>query len=138
MQAGEQLDTSLGRASYQYLVLVEPGRETGRTWALGSRERVVGSLERVSFLGLTGRRASNHVSTEMCNRVTSNCRRPRGNSTVWPLTEYTEQREGLHQRCRGGKRLEGATRAVPGKEELGSEPGCANAGPEMQRGLGLG
>ena len=63
---------------------------------------------------------------------------PRGNSTVWPLTEYTEQREGLHQRCRGGKRLEGATRAVPGKEELGSEPGCANAGPEMQRGLGLG
>ena len=57
VQAGEQLDTSLGRASYQYLVLVEPGRETGRTWALGSRERVVGSLERVSFLGLTGRRA---------------------------------------------------------------------------------
>ena len=54
---GEQLDTSLGRASYQYLVLVEPGRETGRTWALGSRERVVGSLERASFLGLTGRRA---------------------------------------------------------------------------------
>ena len=48
---GEQLDTS------QYLVLVEPGRETGRTWALGSRERVVGSLERASFLGLTGRRA---------------------------------------------------------------------------------
>ena len=75
VQAGEQLDTSLGRASYQYLVLVEPGRETGRTWALGSRERVVGSLERVSFLGLTGRRASNHVSTEMCNRVTSNCRK---------------------------------------------------------------
>lgn len=65
---GEQLDVSLGRASDQYLVLVEPGREMGRRWALGSRQGVVGAPERASFLGLTGRRASNHVSTEMCDK----------------------------------------------------------------------
>lgn len=55
------------------------------------------------------------------------------------MTEHTKQRAGLRRaaRCRGGKRLEGTTRAVPGKE-LGSEPSCADEGPEMQRGLGLG
>ena len=69
----EVADTTLVAAAEQ-----TAGRgRLGRRW-VAPPGRNLTALERVSFLGLTGRRASNHVSTEMCNRVTSNCRRPRG------------------------------------------------------------